>query len=92
MWLQTEPLRLQRQRSSAGEGVVERGKTLAIEQISGSWIPSVVSASTSPALSDLSTCSYSSSASSLVFSHLTQILDQLEQSLPFLVLGVFGRE
>src|SRR5206468_8931827 len=51
--LQPQPLRLQRQRAPTGEGVVERGQPLPVEQFFGPWVVDILGASAPPALPDL---------------------------------------
>ena len=53
MGLEAEPLRLERQRPASGEGVVEGGEALRVEQLPGPRVVRVVGAGPPPALPDL---------------------------------------
>ena len=56
MSLQPQPLRLQREGAATGEGVVEGGQHLPIEQLLGAWVVGVLGAGALPGLPDLLAC------------------------------------
>ena len=89
--LQPEPLRLQRQRPAAGEGVVEGGQLVAVEQLLGARMVGVLGAGAPPALPDL--------VARLLQHRLVggvlpqhQVLDDAEEPLALLLLRLLGRE
>ena len=84
MRLQSQPLRLQRDRAAPGEGVVERREPFAVEQLGSAGMIGVLGAGPAPALPDLRPRSpeYLFVSGALPEDEFPQ---DLEQSLPLLL-------
>jgi len=89
--LEPEPLRLQRQRATAGKGVVEGGELLAIEELLGARMVGVLGARPPPALPDLVARFLEHGLVGGVLPQ-HQVLDDLEEPQPLLLLAFRGRE
>ena len=88
---QPEPLRLQRQRPATGEGVVEGGELVAVEELLRARVVGVLGTGAPPALPDFVPRRLQDLLVGGVFPQ-HQILDDLEEPLALLLLAFRGRE
>ena len=88
---QAQSLRFQRQGTAAGKGVVKGGKLVAVKQLFGAGMVNIVCAGRPPALPDLGPRPLQHLLVGGVLP-LHEILNDLEQTLPLLLLRLLGPE